>query len=345
MTHQVHPQGTSALAQYVHILGRGPGRSRSMTQTEAREAMTLMLGNDAAPEAVGAILTLMRLKGETPDEIAGFAEAARANLGDWSVPEVDLDWPSYAAGRSRGLPYFLLAALLLAENGVRIALHAYNSHLRHQSGSLAALAALGLAPARSPGEARSDLARHGITYVPLGTLSPRLLELLRLREVLGVRTCINTVLRLLNPWRAPAAIQGVFHPPYIALQYEACRRLEQPSMSVFKGGGGEAERTPLKAVHVVGLRAGAPIATVWAALIEGEHRRLNEDEKPDLARLVALWQGMVTDPIAEAIVTGSAAVALETVGRAGSPEEADKLASALWARRERSLLPRRTIAA
>lgn len=66
------------LSHQVQTLGRGPGRSRSLTQDEAFDAMTCMLREDAAPEAVGALLMLLRMKGESADEIAGCAAAAQA---------------------------------------------------------------------------------------------------------------------------------------------------------------------------------------------------------------------------------------------------------------------------
>ena len=113
-----------SLAEYVRILGRGQGRSRSMTHAEARTAMTLMLAETAAPEAVGAVLMLMRMKGETAEEIAGFAEASQSALS--GLPQVDLDWPSYAAGRSRGLPWFLLSARLVSQAGYQVLLHGWN---------------------------------------------------------------------------------------------------------------------------------------------------------------------------------------------------------------------------
>ena len=113
-----------SLATHVRTLGRGPGRSRSLTREEAAEAMALMLSGAAEPEAVGALLMLLRMKGETAEEIAGFTEAAQGALPDLGA--VDLDWPSYAAGRTRGLPWFLLSARLVAEAGHRVLLHGWN---------------------------------------------------------------------------------------------------------------------------------------------------------------------------------------------------------------------------
>ena len=328
-----------ALAHYVQIVARGPGRSRSLTQNEAREAMALILSGAAAPEAIGALLMVLRVHHETADEIAGFAETARANLGSWQELAADLDWPSYAAGRSRGLPHFLLAALLLARNGVRVMMHGHNSHMRDDGGTPAALAALGLACAVTPVAARADIDRTGLAYVPLAALSPRLLGLLKLREVLGLRSCINTVLRALNPTAASASIVGVFHPPYVELQVEAARRTGQRRLAAFKGGGGEAERTPFKALAVFGLEDGQTITTQWPALIEGQHRRLSENIPVDFSHLIGLWRGEITDPVSETIVTGTAAIALAALDRANSPAEADKIAKTLWSQRDRQFLP------
>ncbi|MBR9843821.1 MAG: glycosyl transferase family 3, partial [Rhodobacteraceae bacterium] len=113
-----------SLAPYVRILGRGPGRSRSLTQDEAREAMELMLAGEAAPEAIGALLMLLRMKGETAQEIAGFAAAAQSAVAP--IGGADLDWPSYAAGRTRGAPWFLLSAKLVSEAGYPVLLHGWN---------------------------------------------------------------------------------------------------------------------------------------------------------------------------------------------------------------------------
>ena len=79
------------LAPYVAILGRGQGRARSLTMDEARAAMQIILSGDGAPEAVGAILMLLRMKGEVAAEIAGFTAAARASLPAWQGPPPAVD--------------------------------------------------------------------------------------------------------------------------------------------------------------------------------------------------------------------------------------------------------------
>ena len=240
-----------SLSGHVRTLGRGPGRARDLTQDEAREAMRLMLSGEAAPEAVGALLMLLRMKGETPAEIAGFAQAAQGSIAP--VQGVDLDWPSYAAGRTRGAPLFLSAARDLARDGHRVLIHGWNGSDRQVRDGVARL---GLPVAETPDAASRALDRHGIAYLRLETAHPALFALLSLRAVLGLRSCVNTVCRMLNPGRAAASVQGVFHPSYRVLQTEAALLLGLPSLTMIKGGGGEFERAPGKSCDAHGLRDG-----------------------------------------------------------------------------------------
>ncbi|MCT4555536.1 MAG: glycosyl transferase family protein [Pelagimonas sp.] len=307
-----------SLSDHVRILGRGPGRARSLTQAEAEDAMALMLRGGAAPEAVGALLMLLRMKGETAEEIAGFAAAAQAALP--ALPQVDLDWPSYAAGRTRGAPWFLLSAKLLAQSGRRVLLHGWNgpdTKLR------AGLSQAGIGTAKTVEQASALLAQDNIAYMPLEHLHPALFHLLRLRDVLGLRSCINTVCRMLNPGRARASVQGVFHPSYRLLQADAAGLLGWDRLSVIKGGGGEFERSPAKSVTAFGLRGGAP----WEQTLPAQWsqtRRLSDTDLPDLN---ALLQQHQTPGFERAIVLSTAALALETVGAARPAD----LATDLWA--------------
>ena len=311
------------LAPFVQTLGRGPGRSRSLTQAEAHAAMTVMLSGRAAPEAIGAILMLLRMKGETADEIAGFAAAAVDSLPPIARPA--LDWPSYAAGRTRGLPWFLLAARLVAGAGHPVLLHGWNG--AGQGAMQAALSAAEIPVCRTSDGIDVALDRQQIAYVGLQDLSPALFALLTLRDVLGLRSCINTVSRMLNPGRAGASVQGVFHPSYRLLQADAAQRLGWQSLTVIKGGGGEFERHPAKDAHAFGLRHGAPWDDSTPAQVS-DTRRL-DDGQTDPARLAALWSGTLHDPFAEAIVISTAALALDTLG----DPTPDMTALDLWTRR------------
>lgn len=316
-----------SLAPYIHAMGRGPGRARSLNREEARDAMGQILRGEAAPEAVGALLMLMRYRGESAAEIAGFAEAVRETLPDWTGPVPALDWPSYAAGRSRGLPWFLLSARLVAMAGEPVLLHGWNSHQSPVASVRDALDAAGIGVAQDMQDAAALMERNRIAYLPLEHFAPRALDLLRLREVLGLRSAVNTVMRVLNPARARASVQGVFHPPYRELQADACALLGLQAMTVIKGGGGEFERHPGKEIALFGLRAGEPWTAQAPGLVD-ETRRL-ADTAPDPADLGRLWSGESDDPFATGIVLGTAELALATLGY----PQPRAFATDLWTRR------------
>ena len=301
------------LAPFVRIVAQGKGRARAMTLSEAQEAMTVILEDRAAPEAVGALLMVLRLRGEEPQEIAGFTAALRARVSG-TLPPADLDWPSYAAGRSRGAPLYMLAARLVAQTGLRVSMHGYNAY---QNASL------------STADIR-ELVGPWVRYDPLASLSQKAFELLDLRADLGLRSCINTVLRMWNPSRAPATVQGVFHPSYRSLQARAAELLGQRTLTIIKGGGGEFERHPSKEITCFGLRDGTHIQQAAPAILSQTRRLHDLDMQVDP---MALWRGEVDDPFAKATVTGTAALALWTGDLNATLDQAQEKAQALWAAR------------
>ena len=318
------------LAPYVRILGRGPGRSRSLDQDEARDAMSIILSGRAAPETIGALLMLLRMKVESAAELAGFVQAARDHIKFGNISAA-LDWPSYAAGRTRGLPWFLLSAKLIALAGYPVVLHGWNSHQANIADVRGCCASLGIPISANEASAQAAIQQHNITYLPLEALCQPLFTLLQLRDTLGLRSCINTVVRLLNPFAAQSCVQGVFHPVYREIQSDACALLGQHNLSVIKGGGGEFERHPSKDIAAFGLRGGGPWSATFAAQFDEPRRLAARDADP--ADLHAMWLGTRDDQFAEAVVLGTAALALDTLGVANP----DTAAAALWQNRRRAI--------
>lgn len=317
---------------FLRTVARGPSLSRALDATEAEEAFGLILDGEALPMQVGAFLLVLRQRGETADELTGMVRAARKRLAMAELPAAELDWPSYADAH-RQLPYFLLAAMLVAGAGVRVLLHggpgAGEVSTRH------GLMALGIPAAGSAGEAAALLDAQGLAYLPLEALCPPLAELFVLKPVLGVRTAVNSVARALNPGGAPAQIQGVFHPPYIPLHVATQTALGQRRALTFKGGGGEGQRNPDKPCRSVALADGATTELVWPPLAaSGWPWR---GEPMETGRLAALWRGEWNEAAPVAAVTGTAAMALWLTGQAPDPAAADRLAVDLWAARGRTL--------
>lgn len=332
-----HPQQEHPFALFLRTIGRGPTLSRPLTRDEAKAAMTMVLKGEVEPVQLGAFLLLLRHRGETPDELAGMVDAVRdvvtaehGLLG--SV--VDLDWPSYA-DRHRQQPWFILAALLLAESGVRVLMHGITGFVDGYAPTRPVLEKLGILPAPSVRAAAASVADRNFAYLPVESFCPPLERLFGLRPLLGVRTVVNTFARALNPLNAPSQMQGVFHPPYRTLHQQAALLLGQPRVAVFKGGGGEIQRNPLKPCRVAWVLDGATSDEEWPALLSEESYAWRE-EPLEPERVAALWRGDIRLPAPEAAIVGTAAIALKAVGRADTIAEAETLAARLWENRQRN---------
>lgn len=328
---------------YLRTFFRGPGRSRSLTREEAYDAFSMILRDEVEPIQLGAFLLMLRYRAETPEELAGMIEAvrkaARLDPDEGSDENAHgqpmLDWPSYAAGRTRGLPWFVLSAHLLSQNGVPVLMHGYNSHLVNGVGTEAAIKALKLPIAMSAEEARSDIAAKGFAYLPLRHMHPKLQELIGLRSLLGLRSPVNTLLRLLNPLQARAAFLGVFHPAFLDVHRETGKLLALPRIGVIKGGGGEAERTPFKHVDLRMLDNGELCDVRWPAMLSKSEKELDDQSPVTLKHFLAVWRGDVEDQPAEARIKGSAAMGAFLAGKADYMDEAENLAQEWWDNRDR----------
>ncbi len=315
-------------AQFVRILGKGPNLSRAMTAEETEQAARMIMRGEVEAAQLGAFLCLMRVKTESPEEVCGFVRGIRAELSlPSNGPQVDLDWASWA-GKARQLPYFLLAALALAKAGIKVFMHGAENHTAGRIYTSQALAALGRTPASSLDHASEQIAADNFTYVTLGSISPRLQQIMELRHLLGVRSPLHTVGRKLNIFNAPAQLLAVTHPPYLPVHQQAAVMLGQPRMAIFKGDGGEAERRPHKPCTVYWVEEGQSRSEDWPALTPNQIPA--KDETMDLRRLPALWDGTETPPYALQSIIGTMAIALVLVGRADTQENAHALAKGLW---------------
>src|SRR5213593_3719125 len=109
---------------FLREIGQGPRAGRDLTRDEAREAMSLILSQQATPAQAGGFLLVQRYKGESPDELIGFAEAVRATART-IAPNVEglLDIGSPYDGRKKSIVVSPASAIVTAAAGVPVAMH------------------------------------------------------------------------------------------------------------------------------------------------------------------------------------------------------------------------------
>jgi len=322
--------------QYVKILGRGKKGARSLTVEEAEHAMSLILSGYVEPEQSGAFWMLIRIREETVEETVGFTKATRLFLAEKDALniKVDLDWPAYA-GKRNELPWFLLAALALANNGIKIIMHGHAFTGEERIYVDEAITGLGLPICHSRLEITQHLHQTGFAYIPLENIDPVLGQMMDLKYVLGLRSPVNTVVRMMNPFRASHSVHGVFHRGYDTLHVSACEQLNDPSVLVFRGGNGEAEVNPERDVTLLKWQNGVTSQINWPKA-EKEHKRLKHNL--DLSRLSDHWRGEQIDQFGEQAVRQTLASVAGLIYGIVGHEECLILADKIWLNRNKDWL-------
>lgn len=323
---QEHP-----FAQYVRILGKGKKGTRSLTRTEAREAMTMILQGQARPEQLGAFLMLLRVKEEAPEELVGFIEASRVATQAPKDLHVDLDWSSYA-GKKRNLPWFLLVALLLAENGYKIFMHGAKGHTTGRLYTQDMLSLFGLSACSSWQQVRRELESHHFAFMGLDAMVPKLSEVIELRNIFGLRSPVHTLCRMINPLQARHCIDGVFHPAYAPMHQQTSALLGVEHSLTIRGDGGEAELRPDAQCEVRWVRSGRLEDAMWPRLYA---KRVVKEDCLSVSDLPALWRGDIEHYYGEGAVLVTAAAAIQLLEPRLSVAQAHQRAHDLWQARDR----------
>jgi anthranilate phosphoribosyltransferase len=330
MNPQAHP-----FAQFVRILGRGKKGSRSLDYDEAYAAMRMIVRDEVDPLQLGAFLMLLRVKEESPDELAGFVRAIRDSIEvPAGLPPVDLDWSSYA-GKRQHHPWYLLAALALADKGIRVLMHGSRGHTPGRLYTEDALRQLHIPISSDWSQVDSALRHDCFAYIPIVGFCPAVEELLQLKPVLGLRSVANSLARLVNPTAASASVHSIFHPRYGEVLQQTLQILGQPSAAVFKGEAGEVERKPDANCEVLSLHNACLQRQPWPRLLAVRAAKI---EAPGTQALLQLWRNDAPDSYGQQAVIGTLAIALQVLSQDMDQSNALQEAKNLWESRNRSRL-------
>lgn len=291
----------------------------------------MILKQEVLDVQLGAFLMLLRVKEESVDELAGFVQATRDQL-NFAPLSVDLDWSSYA-GKRKHYPWFLLAALTLAQSGYKVFMHGASGHTLNRLYTEQVLEYLGYSICQSEQDVEYELEQHNFAYLPLEAISPVLSDLISLRNVMGLRSPIHTLARLINPFNAKATLQAIFHPAYRSSHQQTASRLGYQNSAVIKGEGGEFERNPDARTLICGIKN--------SELYEYELPKLTQErslaeEELNLEKFKAVWEGKRTHVYGETAVTETMGIALYTMSVCSTYDEAMLKAKELWATRHSS---------
>lgn len=187
----------------------------SLTQQQSHDVFEQVINGFVAPERLAAILTALKIKGETPAEIAGAAIAIRANAK--AFPEQTFtvaDCVGTGGDGANTINISTTAAILAAACGLKMAKHG-NRSVSSMSGSADLLEALGVNLTMSPEVASECLAKANICFLYAPAYHTGFKHAAPVRKAMAIRTLFNILGPLVNPAKPDIMLLGVYIPELI----------------------------------------------------------------------------------------------------------------------------------
>lgn len=311
-----------------HLLSRLAG-GEHLSADEAAEAMLAIMDGNATPAQVGGFLMALRTKGETAEEIEGFARTALAKANPVRASADVVDTCGTGGDRSGTFNISTLGALVVAGCGVKVAKHG-NRAASSLCGSADLLEALGVKIDLGPEGVARCIEEVGIGFMFAPVFHPAAAYAAGIRRELRVPTVFNFLGPLTNPARPTAQVVGVSDPRMLPLVAEVLAR-RGTRAKVFRGEDGLDELTTTGISTVYETVGGDlkerhldPADLGLARARSGDLRGGDVDENVKIAREVL---GGATGPRRDVVLLNAAA-ALEVSGTAASMEEGLRLAAA-----------------
>ncbi len=242
-----------SIAQYIKVIGRGKDGARPLTREQASDLFGQVLDRTVTDLEVGGFCLAMRIKGETPEEMAGFLDATYQRMQRFPAsdrPVVVL--PSYNGARR--LPVLTpLLALLLAREGLPVLVHgtATETSRIFTSDVLSALDIHGLSAIR-------NITNGEVVYAATELMCPGLKRLLDVRRAVGLRNPAHSLVKIMTPCLGKALVVSSYTHPEYAISMGQTFALIEANALLLRGTEGEvvadARRTPQMEAFIGGKR-------------------------------------------------------------------------------------------
>lgn len=241
------------MKEYIAKVAEG----ENLTEEEAKKAMDIMLSGDATQAQIAAFLALERVKGETLDELAGFAAVLR-DKAETISPKVDnyIDLVGTGGDRTFTFNVSTTSAFVVAAAGLPVAKHG-NRSISSKSGAGDVLEALGVNIMADPKKVEECVEKIGIGFMFAQLFNKSMRYVGQARSEMGIRTVFNILGPLANPSRAKNMVVGVYSPSLTEKVATAMSRLGVERAYVVSGEDNMDEITLTGATTVSEIRDGA----------------------------------------------------------------------------------------
>jgi anthranilate phosphoribosyltransferase len=303
-------------------------RCENLTEDEAAAAFEVIMRGDATPSQISGFIVALRMKGETVEELTGFARTARAMATPISVDGALLDTCGTGGDGLATFNISTLAGIVAAACGARVAKHG-NRAASSMCGSADVLEQLGVKIDLPPeGVARCiDGAGIGFLFAPV--FHPSFRHAGPSRRELGVRTVFNVLGPLCNPAGAKYQALGVADPKMAARMADVLQRLGVERAIVFHASDGMDElsvASPSSVIEIDGERKEYELDPAELGLSRAPVESMRGGGPEENARLAREVLGGASGPRRDVVLLNAAA-ALRAAGLARDWRDGIRLAA------------------
>jgi anthranilate phosphoribosyltransferase len=205
-----------------------------LSAAESEACFGLLMDGAASAAQIAALITALRIRGETPGELRGAVMAARARMARIAAPEGAIDVCGTGGDGLATLNISTAVAFVVSACGAVVAKHG-NTAISSRCGAADVLRELGVSCAA--GEAEARLARNNLAFLFAPDFHPALRHAAAARSELGFRSLFNLIGPAANPAGVRRQLVGVFSPRWMAPMAETLGALGAVHVWVVHGGG------------------------------------------------------------------------------------------------------------
>tara|TARA_Y100001970_G_scaffold76375_1_gene96961 strand:- start:1819 stop:2814 length:996 start_codon:yes stop_codon:yes gene_type:complete len=234
---------------------------QNLSKDEAFRVMLSIMSGEYNDAQISGFLVALRAKGETVDEITGFAKAMREKMVTVPLSTPAIDMCGTGGDASGTFNISTAATFVVAGTGVRVAKHG-NRSMTSKSGSADVLQALGIIIDKSVDKFLEDIENYRLGFMFAPAYHPAMKHAIGARTALATRTVFNILGPLCNPANVKAQAMGIFHPDLTEVQTNVLKALGSTDVMVFHGRDGLDEISTTTTTKISQMQNGGHVSTM-----------------------------------------------------------------------------------
>jgi len=234
--------------------------NQNLARDDAFSIMLSIMSGEYNDAQIAGFLMALRSKGETVDEITGFAQAMREKMVKVPLETPAIDMCGTGGDALGTFNISTTATFVVAGAGIHVAKHG-NRSMTSKSGSADVLQALGIAIDKPVEGSTADIEEIGLGFMFAPAYHPAMKYAVGARTALATRTVFNILGPLCNPADVKAQAMGIFHPDLTEIQANVLKALGSTKVMVFHGRDGLDEISTTATTKISQIQNSGPVET------------------------------------------------------------------------------------